>query len=533
MSTHRTLPLFLSLLILFCSAGTALAKDLVVSAEVRRDVAWNAAPGDARMAAAAEARRLALNKAAEKLRALAVVQKSGLGNEQAAALAPALFITEVASERRVADKQGMGVLVTVSARTDGKTLEKRAKALAMDSGLVERHLRLAKQEKALLAKLKRAKPAAGKAETSLLTLFEERRAASSDPAFEEAAQGLAAVVRNEQALAGMAWGRYADPNAALAELNRAADMDPELADTFANRGDAFSQLARFNEALGDYDRALALDPKYARAHLGRGLVLARLHRPGEALGEYDAAVKLNPKLAEAYALRGEARLVAGQTKKALADLDKAVGLNAHDALARKVRGDAYRNLGRFSEAVAEYDAALALDPGLAAAVYAARGVAHLKSGSFEQAVEDYDRAIAEDPDYAPAYVNRGDAHGSLKQLEAAAADYTKALELDPGRPCRAPQTRPDPGLVGAGTRTQSGILTGPWNSTRTWPRHTEPEAWPMRPRAGPDRPWKTCPEPWSWPPKTPRISPACTPTGGKPTSNPASSNRPRRISAKF
>jgi len=47
---------------------------------------------------------------------------------------------------------------------------------------------------------------------------------------------------------------------ALADLNRAIELDPEDAETIASRGQVYRLLGREAEALADLARAAGLDP---------------------------------------------------------------------------------------------------------------------------------------------------------------------------------------------------------------------------------------------------------------------------------
>ncbi|MFF4291651.1 tetratricopeptide repeat protein, partial [Streptomyces sp. NPDC001633] len=60
------------------------------------------------------------------------------------------------------------------------------------------------------------------------------------------------------------------------------------------RGDALRVTGRDEEALADYDRALELDPGYAYAYASRGVSLSNLGRHEEGLADLDRALALQP-----------------------------------------------------------------------------------------------------------------------------------------------------------------------------------------------------------------------------------------------
>ncbi|MYT55966.1 tetratricopeptide repeat protein, partial [Streptomyces sp. SID7834] len=51
---------------------------------------------------------------------------------------------------------------------------------------------------------------------------------------------------------------------------------------------------RYEEALADYDRAVEMDPQYAWARAGRAQVHEAMGRHEEALADYDRALEIDP-----------------------------------------------------------------------------------------------------------------------------------------------------------------------------------------------------------------------------------------------
>jgi tetratricopeptide (TPR) repeat protein len=70
---------------------------------------------------------------------------------------------------------------------------------------------------------------------------------------------------------------------ALADLNRAIELDLEDASAFASRGETYREMERYEEALADYDRAIELDLEDASALAYRGYTYWNMKRYDEAL----------------------------------------------------------------------------------------------------------------------------------------------------------------------------------------------------------------------------------------------------------
>lgn len=108
----------------------------------------------------------------------------------------------------------------------------------------------------------------------------------------------------ETAMTHLAGG---DPAAALADLDRAIELDPSYADAYANRGSIRHLLGDYSAALADLDRAIDLDPGLASAYNNRGAVRLMQWDLDRAIADFDAALALDPSLHQAYLSRANAR----------------------------------------------------------------------------------------------------------------------------------------------------------------------------------------------------------------------------------
>ena len=91
--------------------------------------------------------------------------------------------------------------------------------------------------------------------------------------------------------------RLNDYQLILADLNKAADLAPDFAYTYYNRGNVLSQLKDYRAAIVSYNEAIELEPNLAEAYYNRGLTyiflgenargVADLSKAGE-LGLYSA-----------------------------------------------------------------------------------------------------------------------------------------------------------------------------------------------------------------------------------------------------
>ena len=84
--------------------------------------------------------------------------------------------------------------------------------------------------------------------------------------------------------------------AALADLERAESLRPELGEIYASRGNVLFYQNDFEEALAEYDRSIVAGMKKIHAaHYDRGLALERLGRIEEAKEAYRRSIALAPE----------------------------------------------------------------------------------------------------------------------------------------------------------------------------------------------------------------------------------------------
>ncbi|WP_219892203.1 tetratricopeptide repeat protein [Chamaesiphon polymorphus] len=183
-------------------------------------------------------------------------------------------------------------------------------------------------------------------------------------------------------------------------------------------------------ALADYNRAIQLNPRYALAHVNRGVVRSALGDRQGALSDFNRAIEIDPKYPQAYNNRGAIKYELGNKRGAIEDYTRAISIDYKFAQAYYNRGATRYELGDKRGALADYNIAIALDPNYGAAYYS-RGVVRSELGDKQGAIEDYNRAIALDPNHAGAYYNRGAIRSELGDRHAASTDFDRAILLNP------------------------------------------------------------------------------------------------------
>ena len=275
-------------------------------------------------------------------------------------------------------------------------------------------------------------------------------------------------------------------NEALADFDKAIQLNPAFIYTYRWRGDANSRLGNHKAAIADYNTAIQLDPDNADSYRGRGMAKVNLGDPTGAVLDCNKAVQINPEDVHAYSIRGWAQFLLGISESAGGDMEKAqvlYGAAINDytqatkidskfagaymnrakvkfrlGQSKAIQGNIIETLQLYESVVEDCSQAIQLAPGDANA-YGDRGGTKLAIGelestrgntekaqnSYEAAIEDLTQAVKITPKFAYAYKNLGKAkfrlgeskssHGNAEKVEklyeASIEDLTQAIKLVP------------------------------------------------------------------------------------------------------
>jgi tetratricopeptide (TPR) repeat protein len=186
----------------------------------------------------------------------------------------------------------------------------------------------------------------------------------------------------------------------------------------------------FDQAITDCDEAIRLEPDKAQAYGQRGQAWAAKGDIESALADYEAAIRIDPSNPTLLRDQGILWRRLGDLDRALAAFDHAIRLGFSDASAYNERGQVWLEKGRHERAIADFNQALKIDPSLVSALIN-RGIAWRSKGALDRAIADFGQVISIDPNLPAAYYNRGLARTEKQEFEAAMAEFAKVWELLP------------------------------------------------------------------------------------------------------
>jgi tetratricopeptide (TPR) repeat protein len=128
---------------------------------------------------------------------------------------------------------------------------------------------------------------------------------------------------------------------AIAECNKAIEINPTYAPVYNSRGFAYIGKGEYDEAISDFNKAIEINPKFAMAYNNRGYAYGVKGQYDQAISDSNRAIDLNPKLAMAYNNRGLAYLNKGRHDRAISDCNRALKVNPRDATAYNIRAVSY------------------------------------------------------------------------------------------------------------------------------------------------------------------------------------------------
>ena len=101
---------------------------------------------------------------------------------------------------------------------------------------------------------------------------------------------------------GGAYLGQGDADSAIAEFNKAIEIDPNIAEIYYHRGVAYTTkgFLYLDQAISDFNKAIEIYPRYSEAYRNRGLAYGSEYKYDQAISDFNKAIEINPSDAHAY-----------------------------------------------------------------------------------------------------------------------------------------------------------------------------------------------------------------------------------------
>jgi len=262
------------------------------------------------------------------------------------------------------------------------------------------------------------------------------------------------------ARAGLLAGVPGKLKGALADVRRAIEVEPEIAEAHYLEGVLRNRLRQPQRALAAFAQAITRRPRFAAAHREQGRLFLAQRRYGEALAAFGRAQEYSPRWADPHCDSGDVHFLGKDYDKALASFQAALALDPGNARASHGRalvfdkrkdwpavvdacrkaiaggrppwqthwlfGKALVQLHRHAEAVKAFDRAEAAHPNDFYTLWD-RVLPLRELNRYDEALDSLDRALARQPRALPIlHAERAFLLASLGRFAEVPAELGKA-----------------------------------------------------------------------------------------------------------
>ncbi len=184
-----------------------------------------------------------------------------------------------------------------------------------------------------------------------------------DRALEDATQGIAVDDNaNARVQRGLIYRQMGNPQAALADYNRALELEKDNTQAFTNRGNAYLDIGRFELAISDYERVLQQEPENVKTRVNMGIAYSSLRNFAKAEEVFALAEEHSSSYADLFVNRAIMNYERKEYAKALIDYQKYLNLNPNDHQIYNDMGVVHSLMGNHQKAIESFTRAISISP---------------------------------------------------------------------------------------------------------------------------------------------------------------------------
>lgn len=141
----------------------------------------------------------------------------------------------------------------------------------------------------------------------------------------------------------------------------AINNDPENAELYLDRGNAFLNGNKADSAMLDYDKALSLRPEYREAYYNKGLIYYNRKQYRNSINQLKESVKVSPEYTDAMVLIGDSFYNSSQLDSAMVWYEDAYSKGYRSAGLSHIMAYIYDTKGNTGNAITFYKEAISYD----------------------------------------------------------------------------------------------------------------------------------------------------------------------------
>ncbi len=194
-------------------------------------------------------------------------------------------------------------------------------------------------------------------------------------------------------------------------------------------GNEFIIAGNYKDAIDQFSKAIDLQPDFANAYLARANAYEKLNMLKEASQDYDRASTFLSNNTDVFYQGARLNYLLGEYQKAIEKADASIFLKKTNPDGYVVKAKSLMALGRYEEAMATCNIALTLRE--TTENFYLRGLINVKLGRFSAAEEDFIRTVGRDPRHVDAYISLAELRLQLDKIQFALNHINNAIGLDP------------------------------------------------------------------------------------------------------
>ena len=204
---------------------------------------------------------------------------------------------------------------------------------------------------------------------------------------------------------------------------------PKYSMNYLTRGAMYTEKGDTVKALADYNKAIEMDPYYAPSYGNRAILLYQTNDLKGALADLNEAIRLNTRESGYYINRGLVRYQMNDLRGAMDDYDQVIGMDKNNLIARFNRGLLRYQVGDNNRAIEDFDVVIQQEPDNYMAYYN-RALLRFETGDYRGSVQDFDVVLGQYPNFTPGYYSRSEAKRKMNDQVGADRDYWTAIEME-------------------------------------------------------------------------------------------------------